>query len=128
MPRRRRRYAMAGRPRRFGRFRRRMAGKTIPILPVAAVAYVTLLKPHPWAASNDTPLFKLQHGNFQGFAQDLVTQAVGFTPDMKNFDWNIAAGFWGPIIGGAVGHMIANKVGINRYMHRIPMVGKYLSL
>lgn len=115
----------------FSRFKRRFhrpKSKAIPILPVAAAAYSILLKPHPWASAGDTPISKLQAGNFQGFMGDLVSQSVSMTPDFKSFDLGIGLSFWGPIIGGAAGHFIANKIGVNRYMHKLPMVGKYISL
>jgi hypothetical protein len=35
---------------------------------------------------------------------------------------------YAPLIFGVIGHMVAQKVGINKYFDRIPVVGKYLSL
>jgi hypothetical protein len=35
---------------------------------------------------------------------------------------------YGGLIAGYAGHMIANKLGVNRYMKKIPMVGKWVQL
>ena len=35
---------------------------------------------------------------------------------------------YGGLIAGIVGHKLANKFGINRYMKRVPMIGKYVQL
>jgi len=110
-----------------GKSRHRKKDRTIAILPIAGLAYSVLLKPHPWASSTDTPLEKLKNGRIDKFVQDLVTQAVSMTPDMKTFDWNIGIGFWAPILGGFVGHMVMNRIGVNKQVHKIPLLGKYIS-
>lgn len=117
-------------PSRYRRFKRhfRRKDKSIPILPVGGSLYTVFLKPHPWAAAGDTPLNKLMNGQYDLFLGDLVSQAASMTPDFKTFDAGIGLQFYAPIVGGLLGHWLANKAGINKYMHRIPMVGKYISL
>lgn len=44
------------------------------------------------------------------------------------FDFGIIARNIGLIGVGYISHMIANKLGANRYMKNIPIVGRYISI
>jgi hypothetical protein len=54
-----------------------------------------------------------------------------FFPQLSNTTgWHpeFMIGTYGGLIAGVIGHMIANKLGVNRYMKRIPLVGKWVQL
>lgn len=131
MPRRRRRYAMAGRPR--GRFRRHLASKRIPLLPIVGVAGTTLIPALFGGGGFDGAINIAQSkGIGEGvkeFIDVLSIQTTGYKPsDGSNWGWTRPTSTWTTIILSMLGHYAANKLGVNRTLAKIPMVGKYISL
>jgi len=54
-------------------------------------------------------------------------EIVGYKWD-GSWDWGIIARNLGLIVVGGMVHKMANRFGANRYMDKIPLVGKYLSI
>jgi hypothetical protein len=56
---------------------------------------------------------------------------ISIFPDMsgvKGFQINPVIETYGGLFAGIFGHMIASKFGVNRYMKKIPLIGKWVSL
>jgi hypothetical protein len=134
--------AMAGRRRRarfpraraaYRRGKWRSQSKAIPILPVAA-AFGTILAPAVFGGGGYTgALGKFQSEGIQGavreFTDILAIQTTGYKPsDGSNWGLDKPTATWATIVGALVGHFLANKFGINRSIHKIPIFGKYISL
>ena len=125
-----RRYSPRNRYRRFRR------GKApIPILPVMAVANGLLIKPLFGDAQMYGALNLVKDGhtdlavkefidivgiNFLGTKLSDPTPNPVWTQKMIENYTTIAL--------GVAGHMVAQKLGINKHIRKIPMVGKYVSL
>ncbi|MCJ7767046.1 hypothetical protein MUP79_01460 [Candidatus Bathyarchaeota archaeon] len=131
MPRRRRRYAMAGRPRRS--FRRSFASKRIPLLPVV-VGLGTTIVPAVFGGGGYSGALPLaQAGDFAGaireFMDVLSIQTTGYKPS-DGSNWGLAkpAATWTAVGLSLLGHWAANKFGLNRSIAKIPFVGKYISI
>lgn len=131
MPRRRRRYAMAGRPRRS--FRRSFASKRIPLLPTV-VGLGTTIIPAIFGGGEYSGALKIaQSGDYGGavreFMDVLSIQTTGYKPS-DGSNWGLAkpAATWGAIIAATLGHYALNKLGVNRNIAKIPMIGKYIAL
>lgn len=132
-PRRSRRYAMAGRPRRYGRFRRHSSSKRIPLLPVV-VGLGTTIVPAVFGGGGYSGALPLaQAGDFGGaireFMDILSIQTTGYKPS-DGSNWGLAkpAATWTAIGLSLLGHWAANKFGLNRSIAKIPFVGKYISV
>jgi hypothetical protein len=73
-----------------------------------------------------------QAGDIAGAAREFSNIAmINFTGyDMRTGTWNSGAPTktYSMLIAGYVGHMIANKIGANRAMGKIPLIGKYVKL
>jgi len=132
MPRRRRRYAMAGRSRRRS-FRSRLAGKRFPLsyAPAIVVPIASMLFGNPHAGT-DGIVHYAQTGGLQGAAHEAMNvipyELIGYKWDGTGWDWNIWARNIGMIMGGWGMHTLANKTGLNRQMAKVPLIGKYLSI
>lgn len=131
MPRRRRRYAMAGRPRRS--FRRGFASKRVPLLPVV-VGLGTTIVPAVFGGGDYSGALPLaQAGDYAGAAREfmdvLSIQTTGYKPsDGSYWGFQKPAATWTAIGLSLLGHWAANKFGLNRNIAKIPMIGKYISL
>ena len=131
MPRRRRRYAMAGRPRRS--FRRGFASKRIPLLPVVVGLGTTIVPAVFGGGGYSGALALAQSGDYGGavreFMDILSIQTTGYKPS-DGSNWGLAkpAATWTAIGLSLLGHWAANKFGLNRSIAKIPLVGKYVSI
>ena len=54
-------------------------------------------------------------------------ETIGYKWD-GSWDYGIIARNIGLIVGGGIVHKLATRFGANRYMDKIPLVGKYLSI
>lgn len=131
MPRRRRRYAMAGRPRRS--FRRSFASKRIPLLPTVVGLGTTIIPALFGGAGFSGALPLAQAGDYAGAAREFIDvlsiQTTGYKPsDGSNWGLTKPAQTYTAIIMALIGHYLCNKLGVNRSIAKIPMVGKYISL
>jgi hypothetical protein len=116
--------------RRFSRLRssrrfRKHSKARLPILPLVSLAPPALNFVN-WVKD------PLQAGNFQGAAYN---GAYSLLKDFAGYDLN--EGKWtggnmlstyAALLAGYFGHRIASKFGVNRMMHKIPLVGRYLEL
>jgi len=133
MPRRRRRYAMAGRPRRYGRFRRHSSSKRIPLLPTM-VGLGTTIVPAVFGGGGYSGALPLaQAGDIPGalreFMDILCIQTTGYKPsDGSNWGLSKPTATWTAIALSLLGHWAANKFGLNRSIAKIPLVGKYIAI
>jgi len=131
--RRRKRYAMAGRPRRYGRFRGRSSSKRIPLLPTI-VGLGTTIVPAVFGGGGYSGALPLaQAGDYGGaireFMDVLCIQTTGYKPS-DGSNWGLAkpAATWTAIGLSLLGHWAANKFGLNRSIAKIPLVGKYIAI
>lgn len=66
------------------------------------------------------------------FKNVLPYETIGYTGDWKSPFNSFDMGIWirnlGLIFGGAIVHKAANALGVNRFIAKIPLIGKYLSL
>ena len=96
--------------RKYTRKRRRRAPRTIPVLPIVGVIGGVV-----------DPISRALAGDYTGAAHELIQTSTGI--DILGGtgwhpDWMVK--FWGPVIAGAIGHKIANMVGVNRVFSRLP--------
>jgi hypothetical protein len=81
----------------------------------------------------DGAISKMQSGGIGEAAKEFIDvlsiQTTGYKPsDGSNWGWSKPTSTWTTIIVSMLGHYAANKLGINRNLAKIPMVGKYISL
>jgi len=131
MPRRRRRYAMAGRSPR--RFKRHFASKRIPLLPTI-VGLGTTIVPAVFGGGGYSGALEIAKSGDIGkavieFMDVLSIQTTGYKPS-DGSNWGLAkpTATWTAIGLSLLGHWAANKFGVNRSIAKIPLVGKYISL
>ena len=63
------------------------------------------------------------------FIDVLSIQTTGYKPsDGSHWGWDKPASTWTTILLTALGHYAMNKLGVNRSIAKIPMIGKYISL
>ena len=92
--------------------------KRIPILPLAGIA-VSVAK----------PIEKAIAGDYEGALAELSARFTGYNPQSQVFDWKYALlNGYVPVIAGALGSKLATKVGANRAISKVPMIGKYIKL
>ena len=126
------RRRMRSYPRR--QMRRFKRGKApIPLLPVMGGVVAPML-----GAFNSVGGMSTLSSNPSEFALGMVDQIcqryTGFAPLAEhwgrkpefNISWMIPT--YTGLFAGLAGHMIANKLGVNRQFKRIPIVGKYAQL
>lgn len=114
-PKRKRKYM----PRKKNRRNRKFTVPLAVVMPLAAT-FFSRAKPE-----YDSPVNSLMKGDFQGFADSMVT---GWTP-VKSYrgqltiDWHIPP-YFAMVAAGAVVHKIATFLGINRTLaaHKIPFI------
>lgn len=106
-------------------FRRHKANHKIPLLPILGLV-PPMLNAYNWARP------PLESGNLSGAvyngAYSLMKDFTGY--DLNENKWtggNMVATYTG-ILAGFIGHKLATRFGINRYMAKIPLAGKYLEL
>lgn len=73
-----------------------------------------------------------QTGDPQQIANELQNilpyEIIGYAPCQKKWHFDVIARNLGLIIGGVVAHSLANKLGLNRQMRKVPWVGKHISI
>lgn len=63
------------------------------------------------------------------FMDVMSIQTTGYKPsDGSNWGWTKPTTTWTTILVSILGHYAMNKLGVNRYIAKIPMIGKYISL
>jgi hypothetical protein len=122
---------MAGRPRRS--FRRGFKSKRIPLLPLIGVAGTTLIPALFGGGDYAGAINAAQTGGIgegvKEFIDVLSIQTTGYKPsDGSNWGWTKPTTTWTTIILSMLGHYAMNKLGVNRSIAKIPMVGKYIAL
>lgn len=129
MPRRKRsriRRAVSYPRRRFRRFRKGKA--PIPVLPmiggVVAPVAISLQKSNFLTDIQSDPMKATT-----GLIDQLCQRYTGLSPLYGN-PWSLQPVIetYTGLFAGIVGHKLANKFGINRYMKRVPFLGKYIQL
>ena len=98
--------------------KRRKKDNRVPILTIAGVG-AAVAKPIQLAAE----------GDIEGGLAELGARFTGYNYQSKQFDLKYALmnGYL-PIVLGAIGSKVATKIGVNRAMKKIPMVGNYIKL
>lgn len=116
------RKAKRRRYRRAKPYKRRRKSKKIPILPVAGA-----IAPMAIAIKNS--------GGIRGITSDpqkalfnIVYEYSGLSMDAGRWDSSVLLRNVGIWVGTAVGHKVANALGVNRALGKIPFIGKYLSI
>ena len=90
----------------------------MPILPLVGVG-VAMIKPVEVAMS----------GDWAGAVAETGARFTGYNYQSGKVDIGYAAvNGWLPVIAGVIGHKVANISGINKSIHNVPMVGKYIEL
>lgn len=123
---------MAGRPSRRS-FRRRISSKRIPILPVLGVVGTTFL-PALFGGGDYSGAINVAQSKGIGeglkeFVDVMSIQTTGYKPsDGSNWGWTKPTTTWTTILLTILGHYAMNKLGVNRSIAKIPMVGKYIAL
>jgi hypothetical protein len=123
-PRRRRMYAYA-RPRRHYGFRRHHASKAIPLLPtitgvIPAIVAFDNSGGVGGIISNPTMFAKQLLYEYTGW-DTISTTSGGFNPPILIRNLSM----WG---AGMLGHWMLNRLGVNRSIKKVPMIGKYITL
>ena len=59
-------------------------------------------------------------GDFEGAIKELIQTSTGVDLDGTGWHPEWMGKFWYPVIAGAIGHKIANMVGINKVFARLP--------
>ena len=83
------------------------------------------------SANRNNGIQQAMNGDINGAKSYLNELAVNFTGyDAASGSWNInrAIETYVPIVVGAMGSKLATAVGVNRYMRKVPFIGKYVKL
>jgi hypothetical protein len=107
---RRKAYTMARRRRSYGRKKGRKSKPSVSLLALAP-AYPVIVGVYN----------KVQVGDFERIPHAIVHQATGISLDGAPWDKAVAMRQVGLAIGGIVGHKMANKLGVNRYLKKATM-------
>jgi hypothetical protein len=103
---------------RYRGYRRYMRNKQVPVLPLLGLG-AGLIAPAQLALS----------GDYAGALAETGARYTGYNFQSKQFDFMYALmNGWLPFLAGVVGHYVANKVGLNRHIKKLPFVGKYVAL
>lgn len=105
----------------YSRRRRSAKSKAIPIIPVVTGIAPTLMGVQAVGG--------IEHvmDNPQETVRQVLYQNSGYDMNTGGLHWDILTRNIGMWIGGYAVHMIANRT-VNKSIHKIPMVGKYISL
>lgn len=75
------------------------------------------------------PVQQAIEGNYEAAIAETGARFTGYNYQSKVFDLKYAVmNCYLPIVLGALGSKIATKLGVNRAMKKIPMLGKYIKL
>ena len=108
--RRRKRVVATMARRRYSRKKKRRGGRgkgAIPLLPIAG-AMVPAMKVYDAGLNKDTP-------------KAMLFYFTGWNTDAGQWDSDVAIKSVSPIILGYVGHKVATKLGVNRYVRKLSM-------
>ena len=98
--------------------KRRTKDKRVPVLTLLGLG-----------AAVANPVQQAIAGNYEGAIAEAGARFTGYNYQSKVFDLKYAfMNGYLPIILGALGSKAATKLGVNRAMKKIPMVGKYIKL
>ncbi len=98
--------------------KRRKKDNRVPILTLLGIG-----------AAVAKPIQQAIDGEYEAAIAEAGARFTGYNYQSKVFDLKYAfMNCWLPIIVGAVGSKVATKLGVNRAMKKIPMVGKYIKL
>ena len=68
-------------------------------------------------------------GGIPAVAEGMTADLTGYSYSSGVYDMRRALyNSWLPIGSGVIIHKAANKLGVNRYLKRIPFIGKYIAL
>ena len=97
----------------------------MPILPLVGLA-PPMMNVVNWA------LPPLKAGNIQGAAYNaaysLALDFAGYDLNKKEWTGGNMLSTYGAMFAGILGHMLASKLGANRAIKRIPILGKWVQL
>ena len=98
--------------------KRRAKDKRVPILTIAGLG-----------AAVANPIQKAIDGDYEGALAEVGARFTGYNYQSKTFDLKYAAmnGYL-PIVLGALGSKVATKLGVNRALKKVPLIGKYIKL
>ena len=99
--------------RRRGRKGRGRRSKAIPVLPTVAALYPGLKGVQWWLYESDKKLTSLPVG--------VIGAYTGYNMDTGAFVSSVPIKVVGLVLGGYVGHKIANKIGVNKYIRKATM-------
>ena len=108
-------------------YRKRRTSRTVPLLPALATGNYLL---QIFTAGGKVS--RIESGDFVGYANWALKDAI-----MYGTGYDIVGKVWraddfmrgtGLIIISAIASKLLGRLGVNRYIKRIPMIGKYLSL
>ena len=118
-------------PRRvYRRFRRGKA--PLPILPILGGVVAPMIDSFERAGGmNDLQSDPVKFG--KGFIDQIGQHYMGYSifPDVSGvtgLNTQYLFNTYGGLLAGVIGHMVANKLGVNRYMKKVPLIGKYIQL
>ena len=104
----RRKAAPMARRRRYSRKKGRRKGKPAISLLAMAPAYPVIVGVYS----------KVKVGDFERIPNTIVHQSIGMSLDGEPWDQAVAMRQLGLAVGGIVGHKVANKLGVNRYLKK----------
>lgn len=114
--------------------RRRKTSRAFPLsmAPSAIVPIAAILGGGGSGQYSHTGLIKaFQSGDLQKMMTEMKNivpyEIIGYGWDGK-WDMSIPLRNGGLILGGLITHKLANASGINKYMRKIPIIGKYVNL
>ena len=98
--------------------RRRRSNSAMPILPLLGLG-AGLMQPAQLALS----------GNYMGAIAEAGARYTGYNFQTQKFDFMYALmNGWAPFLAGVAGHYAAQRFGVNRYIRKVPMIGRWISL
>jgi len=72
-----------------------------------------------------TGTWALDANSIRNLCQDTVAQYTGFKPYAVGGGWSFPSA-WLPIIAGNIGSKIMSKIGANRIIRQVPLIGKHV--
>lgn len=81
------------------------------------------------AAAFSRPFHNAVQGNYEGAIAEIGSRFTGYNFQSGIFDikYAIMNGYV-PIVLGALGSKVATRLGVNRSLKKVPVVGKYIKL
>lgn len=99
---------------------------------IAILPTLGILNLGSYALTAGGKLSVLQKGDIQGYLnwvmKDGMMATIGVDPTTKTFDLNRMWAGTFPIVIGALGSKAMTMLGVNRYMSKLPIIGKRVKL